>query len=75
MSFINIKKVDFWPLMSPSRKLANYLLKALRGVKGDLHIIEKLKKGSIGFTYIAGKLWNMLPAQGNILRGYLFEFY
>ena len=29
--------------------------------KGDLHIIDKPKKSCVGFTYIAGKLWNMLP--------------
>ena len=31
LSFINIKELDFWPLMSSSKKLANYLIKALRG--------------------------------------------
>ena len=31
LSFINIKEVDIWPLMSSSKKLANYLIKALRG--------------------------------------------
>ena len=29
--------------------------------KADLHIIDKPKKSCIGFTYISGKLWNMLP--------------
>ena len=29
--------------------------------KGDLHIIDRPKKSCVGFTYIAGKLWNMLP--------------
>ena len=31
--------------------------------KGDLHIIDKPKKSSVGFTYIAGKLWNKLPEE------------
>ena len=31
LSFINIKELDFWPLMSSSKKLANYLIRALRG--------------------------------------------
>ena len=31
LSFINIKEVDIWPLMSSSKKLANYLIKAPRG--------------------------------------------
>ena len=31
LSFINIKEVDFWPLMSSSKKLANYLIRAPRG--------------------------------------------
>ena len=31
LSFINIKEVDFWPLMSSSEKVANYLMKAIRG--------------------------------------------
>ena len=29
--------------------------------KGDLHVINKPLKSCTGFTYIAGKLWNMLP--------------
>ena len=31
LSFINIKELDFWPLMSSSKKLANYQIRALRG--------------------------------------------
>ena len=30
-SLINIKEIDFWPLMSSSKKKANYLIKALKG--------------------------------------------
>ena len=29
--------------------------------KGDLHIIDKPLKSCTGFTYMAGKLWNLLP--------------
>ena len=31
LSLINIKELDFWPLMSSSKKLANYVISALRG--------------------------------------------
>ena len=31
--------------------------------KGDLTIIEKPKKSCVGFTYLSGKLWNMLPEE------------
>ena len=31
--------------------------------KGDLNIIDKPKKSCIGFTYISGKLWNVLPEE------------
>ena len=29
--------------------------------KGELHIIDKPLKSCTGFTYMAGKLWNLLP--------------
>ena len=31
LSYLTIKELDFWPLMSSSKKLANYLIRALRG--------------------------------------------
>ena len=31
LSYLNIKELDFWPLMSSSKKLANYLIRAPRG--------------------------------------------
>ena len=31
--------------------------------RGDLHVIDKPLKSCTGFTYIAGKLWNMLPEE------------
>ena len=31
--------------------------------KGELHIIDKPLKSCTGFTYMAGKLWNLLPEE------------
>ena len=31
--------------------------------KGNLHIIDKPLKSCTGFTYMAGKLWNLLPEE------------
>ena len=31
--------------------------------KGELHIIDRPLKSCTGFTYIAGKIWNMLPEE------------
>ena len=31
--------------------------------KGQLHIIDRPLKSCTGFTYMSGKLWNMLPEE------------
>ena len=35
--------------------------------KGDLHTIDKPLKSCMGFTYISGKLWNMLPNEHRLV--------
>ena len=43
------------------KESVNYHMRSFK--KGDLTIIEKPKKNSLGFTYISAKLWNMLTEE------------